>query len=431
MSDLTSGLNRRGMFLEKVEHVLRTDTQAVRALLIVNVRHLREINIALGSARTDRLLTHLAGHFSRQMRADDPVAHLGADEFGILLTRLPNPDVATLAAAKLHASVKPAVDFDGQEIPVRLNIGIALCTDADNNSEEVLRRACIAVAEARRSEREDVVYNDALKSASQDGLDLRRELRMAIESGELQLHYQPKVRLASGEVSGAEALMRWQSPLRGRVPPDVFIPIAEQSELIEPLSFWSLNAALRQCSICRTRFDCLSVAVNLSARILHHPHLVDVLTRAMNIWGTQPGKLILEVTESAMMRDPTASLRTLQTLHDAGITISIDDFGTGYSSLAYLKRLPIRELKIDKSFVLNMHNDRDDESIVRAIVDLSHNLGVTVVAEGIETQDAFDKLNAMGCDYGQGYFIARPMAAEAMIEWMNSSTWSTARTCAL
>jgi EAL domain-containing protein (putative c-di-GMP-specific phosphodiesterase class I) len=298
------------------------------------------------------------------------------------------------------------------------------------DGEELLRRASIAIVEARKINRDTVLFSDVLRSSGQNWLGLRKDLHMAIERDELQLYYQPKVRLDTGQVCGAEALMRWHSPARGWVPPDEFIPIAEKSDLIEPLSFWSINAALRQCSICRQHYDCLSVAVNLSAVILHHPYLVDILMRAMNIWGTQPGRLILEVTESAMMRDPAASMRTLQTLHDAGITISIDDFGTGYSSLAYLKRLPIDELKIDKSFVLNMHNDAGDEKIVRAIVDLSHNLGVKVVAEGIETQEAYDKLTAMGCDYGQGFLIAKPMSADKIMEWMNGgSAWSAPSSC--
>ena len=420
-----SKLNCRVSFLEEVCRILDSKAGACRAMLLVNVRYLRETNIAIGSAQTDRLLAYLCGYFATQLRVDDIVAHLGADEFGIFLTCLPNPEVANLAADKLHSAVRAAIECDGFEIPVQLSIGIALCTESGLDGEELLRRASIAIVEARKINRDTVLFSDVLRSSGQNWLGLRKDLHMAIERDELQLYYQPKVRLDTGQVCGAEALMRWHSPERGWVPPDEFIPIAEKSDLIESLSFWSINAALRQCSICHQHYDCLSVAVNLSAVILHHPHLVDILMRSMNIWGTQPGRLILEVTESAMMRDPTASMRTLQTLHDAGITISIDDFGTGYSSLAYLKRLPIDELKIDKSFVLNMHNDAGDEKIVRAIIDLSHNLGVKVVAEGIETQEAYDKLTAMGCDYGQGFLIAKPMSTDKIMEWMNGgSAWS-------
>lgn len=404
-------------FLLRAETVVRADSPHGRALLLVNVRHLRDINVALGSARTDRVLQQLNDCFAAQLRTGDLSAHLGGDEYGVLLTQLPNPSVALLAAAKLHNAVKPALIVGSDEVPIRLTIGIAIA-QAGDSAESLLRKANIAVADARRTERESVLYSEDLRAGNQDWLSLRRELREAIDNGELQLHYQPKIDLATGAVRGAEALMRWPSPARGWVPPDVFIAIAEQSDLIEPLSFWSVNTALRQCSLFRSKLECASVAVNLSANILHHPHLVETVARAMNIWGTQPGNLILEVTESAMMRDPTASLRTLQTLHDQGITVSIDDFGTGYSSLAYLKKLPIRELKIDKSFVINMHNDRDDESIVRAIVDLSHTLGVAVVAEGIENADTLDRLARMGCDYGQGYFIARPMPADAMLDWV-------------
>lgn len=417
MHRIEGALSTRTDFLLRTEAVVRADSPHGRALLLVNVRHMRDINVALGSAQTDRVLQELNDCFAAQLRTGDLSAHLGGDEYGVLLTQLPNPSVALLAAAKLHNAVKPALIVGNDEVPIRLTIGIAIA-QAGDSAESLLRKANIAVADARRTERESVLYSEDLRAGNQDWLSLRRELREAIDNGELQLHYQPKIDLATGAVRGAEALTRWPSPARGWVPPDVFIAIAEQSDLIEPLSFWSVNTALRQCSLFRSKLECASVAVNLSANILHHPHLVETVARAMNIWGTQPGNLILEVTESAMMRDPAASLRTLQTLHDQGITVSIDDFGTGYSSLAYLKKLPIRELKIDKSFVINMHNDRDDESIVRAIVDLSHTLGVAVVAEGIENADTLDRLARMGCDYGQGYFIARPMPADAMLDWV-------------
>lgn len=419
MSPHGAALNSRDDFLQRVDALIRTGSAHERALLVINVRHLRDMNIALGSARTDRLLLQLRERFSAQVRADDVAAHLGGDEYGIFLSRLPSPAVASLAAAKLHGCVKPVVAIDGDEVPVRLNIGIASVLMGDT-AETALRKANTAVADARRSERETVTYSESIRSTEQDSLALRKELRGALENGDLQLYYQPKIDLATGAVHSAEALMRWRSSTRGWVPPEVFVAIAEQPELIEPFSFWAINTALRQRSLCRSKPNGTSVAVNLSANILHHPHLVEIVTRAMNIWGTQPGNLILEVTESAMMHDPAASLRTLQMLHDQGITISVDDFGTGYSSLAYLKKLPIRELKIDKSFVLNMHNDRDDESIVRAIIDLSHTLGVAVVAEGIENADTLDRLTRMGCDYGQGFFIAKPMPADGMREWVAS-----------
>lgn len=407
----------RHRFLSLIDSEIATDTVGQGALLIVNIRHLRDINIALGSTPTDLLLQYFEGHLRSLLRPTDRVLYLGGDEYGVFLKTLPSGGVSELAAAKIHNSVRPALDLRGQEIPLRLNIGIALYPQHGSAADALLRNAQIALAEARQRDSETVIYEDRFNNSGLDVMAIRKGLRYALDHDQLALYYQPKIAVASGKLFGMEALARWHNENGKPIGPDVFIPIAEQSDLIEPFTFWSLNCALRQCM---QYSDHLSVAVNMSAKMLQHPNLVDLVQRAINIWGTPAGKLTLEITESAMMRDPITSLITLKRLHELGVTLSIDDFGTGYSSLAYLQKLPIQELKIDKSFVLNMHQDRGDETIVRAIIDLSHNLGLTVVAEGVETEITLNKLKSLGCDYAQGYYIAKPMPVTQCMQWLAS-----------
>ena len=229
--------------------------------------------------------------------------------------------------------------------------------------------------------------------------------------------------MQQGTLGGCEALARWKHAQLGWIRPDHFIAVAESSGLIDTLTYWSINTALREWSeFCQSGAQG-SIAINLSAKLLQMSEVVELVSRAMNIWGAEPATLVFEVTESAMMSDPDAALRTLSALHELGITLSIDDFGTGYSSLAYLRNLPVEELKIDKSFVLHMTEDQQDRKIVQSIIDLAHNLEMRVVAEGIENQQTLDMLIAMGCDYGQGYYIGRPMPIDEMSPWMEASHW--------
>ena len=238
------------------------------------------------------------------------------------------------------------------------------------------------------------------------------------------LYYQPQVDLQEGVVSGCEALVRWNEADHGWISPEVFIPVAESGELIDTLTYWSVNVALREWfRHCRGCSQTASISVNLSAKLLHSPEIVELIQRAMNIWGAQPGTLVLEVTESAMMVDPKMARSTLAALAELGVILSIDDFGTGYSSLAYLKNLPVGELKIDKSFILHMAEDQQDRKIVQSVIDLAHNLDLRVVAEGIENQQTLDMLVGMGCDFGQGYYIARPMPLAELPPWVESSNW--------
>jgi len=293
-----------------------------------------------------------------------------------------------------------------------------LYPDLVDGRESMLKAADSALMDARESGKRFSLYDSALREDRLIYADLRARLHTALNNNDLQLFYQPQINMRDGTVSGYEALVRWQHAELGWIGPDRFIPVAESSGLIENLTYWSFNVALRECAaFCRAGSG-VTVSINLSAKLLGSREIVDLLERAINIWGFDPALLVLEVTESAMMADPDAALDILTLLHDMGVTLSIDDFGTGYSSLDYLKRLPVSELKIDKSFVLNMADDWQDRKIVRSIIDLAHNLDMQVVAEGIENQSVFNALADLGCDIGQGFHMARPMPVSALPLWL-------------
>jgi EAL domain-containing protein (putative c-di-GMP-specific phosphodiesterase class I) len=295
-----------------------------------------------------------------------------------------------------------------------------LCPEHGEDADTLLRRADIAMYAAKRAHGGFAFYQPEQDDHTLDRLLLAGELRHAIENDQLVLHYQPKASFATGCVSHVEALVRWNHPQRGLVPPDQFIPLAEQTGLIRPLFLWVLNDALRQCSVWRQEGIGLHVAVNLSMRNLQDPRLPDTLVNLLSRWNLEPAWVELEITESTLAADPERAMKILTRFSTLGMRIAIDDFGTGYSSLAYLKRLPVDEIKIDKSFVLGMVNDENDATIVRSTIDLGHNLGLKVVAEGVEDQATWDLLTAWGCDLAQGYFLSRPLPAPDFVAWLHA-----------
>ncbi len=397
---------------------------SLNAVLLINIQKFRSLNAAYGHPVGDQVLLELAQQLQPMLREGDGVYRLGNDEFALLITRLANPQRLILATNRIKQKVENGFQVGLHRIRIRLRMAAACQHGGNRDYIQLLQDADAAMHHAIKLGESFVLFDPKKHQADTAPMALESELETALEQSELELYFQPKIHLPSGRIHGAEALCRWNSSQRGLIYPDAFIPVLEQSDLVIPFTEWCLNAALRQCTDCNRQFGCLTVAVNLSARILHYPELQDMILRALQIWGTRPGNLILEVTESAMMLDPESSMAALRALHDAGVRISIDDFGTGYSSLSYLKSLPVRELKIDKSFVMEMDNSLDDEKIVRSIIDLAHNFDLWVVAEGIENQSILERLRTLGCDLGQGYHIGRPMQKMAMKEWMVDSPWS-------
>ena len=312
---------------------------------------------------------------------------------------------------------------DRLKLSAHTTVGFVLFPDHGEDADTLVQRAGVALYVAAKTHNGYALYSAALDEHSPRRLTLMGELRQALERDQLELHYQPKVEVAGGQVIGAEALVRWRHPRHGFIQPDEFIGLAERTRMIKPLTLWVMKRAFQDCVFWRGQGLALKISVNLSAQDLHDPELPDLVAGVVAATGIQPEWVIFEITESGIMQDPDRVLNVVERVHGLGFTLSIDDFGTGYSSLAYLKKLPVSELKIDKSFVMDMLGSENDAVIVRATVDLAHNLGLKITAEGVESAQILDVLRGMGCDIAQGYHISRPLSAQAFAEWLQSSDW--------
>jgi len=423
--DPVTGLPNRTRFRELVKEKIVSGQLEGRiiALLLMDLDHFKEVNDTLGHDRGDQLLQQVGLRLRKALFAPDVIARLGGDEFGILLQRLAVPDDIRHVINKLHDSLEVPFMIDGIPIVVEVSIGVALVIEHSSDVDVLLQQADIAMYRAKRTASDYVVYEPKFNLYSPERLGLMAELRDAIEQNQLLVHFQPKLDIKTGRIVGNEALVRWQHPRLGMVPPDKFILPAEQTGLINPLTRWVLNDALTSCRLARNDGIRLRVSVNLSARLLHDPQLPRMIAEVLDNTGTEPGLLMLEVTESAIVLDPKRAGENLVALNRMGTLISIDDFGTGYTSLASIRHLPVNEIKIDKSFVFNMLTDKKDEMIVRTVIEFGHNFGLTVVAEGVETQAVLDRLNALGCDEAQGYFIGKPMAHGQLKDWFSTSPY--------
>ncbi|TAK84191.1 MAG: EAL domain-containing protein [Aquabacterium sp.] len=388
------------------------------AVLLVDLDRFKHVNDVLGHETGDHLLLDV----SRRLRALlqgplDCVARLGADQFALLLHGC-NLEGAQVMAARIAQALETPLTIDDHRIDLSAGIGIALCPEHATDGTTLLRRAEIALAHAKQAQLGAVLFTPDQDVTSAQSLSLLSELRVAVAASQLRLYLQPKVLLRTAEVVGAEALVRWEHPQRGLVPPMQFIPFAEQTGFIRTLTHWLLVECARTWREWADRGLMLELSLNLSARDLIDQDLPEKVKEVLALHGVDPRALCLEITESSIMDDPQRALNTLHRLHDQGLRLAIDDFGTGYSSLAYLKRLPVDELKIDRSFVMNMERDVDDAKIVRSTIDLAHNLGLKVVAEGLETAPQWKLLDLLSCDQAQGYWVARPMPKEQFPAWV-------------
>ena len=423
LHDTLTDLPNRVFFRERLEQAI---TQAQRskkplALLLLDLDRFREINDTFGHQWGDTLLQQVGARLHGILRKSDLIARLGGDEFAVLLSNTSDVSGATNVANRIMSVLEHAFVVDGHTLTIGASVGIALFPEHAGDADTLLQRADIAMYAAKRANGGFVFYQPDQDKHSPDRLLLVGELRHAIENDHLILHYQPKVNFSSGNVGHVEALVRWRHAQRGLVPPDEFISLAEQTGLIRPLFLWVLNEALRQCALWQQDGIYLHIAVNLSMRNLQDPHLPETIQQLLSRWRLAATWLEIEITESALAADPEQALQILTRLSEMGVRIAIDDFGTGYSSLSYLKRLPIDEIKIDKSFILGMANDENDATIVRSTIDLGHNLGLKVVAEGIEDQTTWNLLTTWKCDFAQGYFLSRPLPAPDLKTWLDAS----------
>ncbi|HEV3096011.1 MAG TPA: EAL domain-containing protein [Candidatus Dormibacteraeota bacterium] len=421
LHDPLTGLPNRTFLRERLEETIRAGERDMKpcAVLLMDLDGFKSVNDSLGHEAGDRLLQQVSQRLRSVLRKADTVARYGGDEFAVVPWGATDVARAALIAEKVLQAVNQPFSLDDQPVDVNLSIGIAVFPQHAEDGDALMRRADVAMFAAKRARSGYSVYSaDQEGGENGDRVPLIGKLRYAIDQFELLLHYQPIVSARDGHPSKVEALVRWGHPSHGLLPPDDFIPSAEQTDLIKPLTAWVLNEALGQVHAWSKAGIDIGVAVNLSARNLLDDELPDAVAQLLRTWQVAPEKLSLEITERTIIA--LEAEETLRRLHEIGVQISVDDFGTGYSSLTYLKRLPVREIKIDKSFVLDMATNWDGAAIVKSTIDLGHNLGLSVVAEGVEDEKTVQLLREYGCDLIQGFHISRPAAPGPLGPWLRT-----------
>jgi diguanylate cyclase (GGDEF)-like protein len=419
--DGLTGLPNRAMFSEQLGQSVRMAKRSTAALavLLFDMDRFKTINDTLGHPTGDQALREVGMRVRRALRDSDIIARLGGDEFAVLLAS-GGADNAKVVAEKIHAALEEPFVIDGQTMDMAASIGIARFPEHGEDASALIRAADVAMYQAKRTKARYAIYDPSHDVRRQEFLTLAGELRRAVEAGELVLHYQPKMNLAENRVTSVEALVRWRHPQRGFVEPSEFIPFAEQTGYIGAITRWVLSRAIEQCGVWERTGLRIRMSVNISARDLRQgDELVHFIASALQAAELPAGMLCLEITESALMDDPLSAQSALRKLRELGVATSIDDYGTGYSSLAYIKQLPVNELKIDRAFVSGMEADRRNAAIVRSTIELGHNLGLTVVAEGVETDHELAELRRFGCDDAQGFLFARPMPAASLERWLS------------
>jgi diguanylate cyclase (GGDEF)-like protein len=420
LHDALTGLPNRTLLHERCEKAIGAARRHghTAALLLIDLDRFKEVNDTLGHDHGDELLVEVSRRLSTIVRRGDLLARLGGDEFAVLLCDVPHRGIVAEVATRLHAALERPFDLRGVAINLEASVGVALSPLHGDDVSTLLRRADVAMYEAKQSGARIETYDFERDPYSAERLSLLAELRRALDEDELVLHYQPKISLASGRVIGVEALVRWQHPTRGLLPPAVFVPLAERTGMVADLTRWVLDAAVRECGEWRAAGIDLPVAVNLAAGNIVDAGLPDAARATLERYGVPGNRLECEISEHTVMSDPRRAGEVLARLRGLGIRLSLDDFGQGQSSLSYLKRLPLDEVKIDRSFVLGMAEDDDDAAIVRSTIDLARHLRLDVVAEGVETEEVADDLRELRCDIAQGYHFSRPLPADALRDWL-------------
>ena len=423
--DEATDLPNRALFYDRVEQAIRTGVASNRpfVLLQLEVANFKDIHLTLGRIGSDLVLKQMATRLTSVLNVSDSVARLDSNVFGLMLFTHQSDDDGIRLAKNIHVALDPTFMVNHIEVVVHSNIGMVSFPRDGDDVDSLIQKAGAAMVMAANSHEGYRFYDASSDSILSSRLTLMSQLRQAIENNQLHLYYQAKISIQTGTLYGAEALMRWQHPQLGFVSPDDFIPMAERTRFVKRLSTWVLNQAFRDCASWHKQGLDLVISVNLSARDLQDPELPDVITGIAASTGINPRWVMLEITESAIMTDPERALAIINRLHGMGYRFSIDDFGTGYSSLAYLKKMPLTELKIDKSFVSDLLDSENDAVIVHATINLAHNLGLHVTAEGVENQAILDQLMIYGCDIAQGYHLSKPLHFADFNHWMQQSKW--------
>ena len=423
MHDELTGLPNRLLFRDRTERAIAAAHRdgVETAVLLMDVDGFREINDTLGHHAGDRVIAAVAARLRGVLRSSDTLARLGGDEFAILMPRVMEESAAAQLAGRIRTALAAPLVLHGVPLDIRASTGIAVYPEHGEDVDSLLQHAEIAMYVAKDTRTAMQVYDPSTDDHSTERLALVGELRHALDRGEIVVHYQPKATMWDGRVRSVEALVRWQHPERGLIGPYEFVHLAEHTGLIRPLTHHVLRAALEQCRAWRNRGLDLSVAVNLSVRDLVDLDLPGTIAAELDRFGLEPRFLGIEITETMLVLDPNRTIEVLARLHEMGVRIALDDFGTGYSSLSYLQRLPVDELKIDRSFIRDLTGSETDTSIVEATVALARKLGLTTVAEGVERAETWDRLVRLGCDLAQGYYISRPLPADELEAWLEGA----------
>lgn len=421
--DTLTGLPNRVLLYDRLNQAIRAASRRKTdlVLMILDIDEFKHINESLGHYSGDQLLRQVVSRLQGITQKSDTLARIGTDEFAILLDMSTQQKPVMHIVQKLQSTFLEPFAIEGLALEVMASIGVAYFPAHGKEADAIMQRANLALFSAKQNTKKFAVYSEKMEKASPRRITMMGELRHAMDSGELMIHYQPKFNISQGRVDSVEALVRWQHPAHGFMTPSEFIPMAERTGLIRPLTHWVLRKTLSQMEKWHKSGLKLGVAVNLSPAILLDTELPNLIVGLLSLYDVTATHITLEVTEGSMIKDPALALEILSRLSTLGIKISIDDFGTGYSSLEYLKKLPAKELKIDKSFVLDMLNNDSDAVIVKSIIDLGHNLGMKVVAEGVESKETADTLKSLDCDILQGFFFSKPMPAQAFIQWQKQS----------
>ena len=425
LHDVLTGLPNRALIHDRLSQAIYNSQRSNRpfSVIMMDLDRFKEVNDTLGHDSGDQLLLEIGERLTQCLRQCDTVGRLGGDEFAFILPET-SAQNATIVAKKISTALEPPVHLHEMAFSISASQGIASYPEHGADTTLLMKYADLAMYSAKNDKEPFRIYTDALSPSDPNQLSIMGELRQAINAAHLQLYYQPKVDISTRKIIGVEALVRWIHETRGFIPPDEFIPLAESTGLIKPMTTWVLEEAMKQSKRWENDGIDISVAVNLSMQNIQDPLFPTVLSELVEKWNINKHRLMLEITESTIMSNPDKVLKILNKIEDMGINLSIDDFGTGYSSLSNLKKLPVSELKIDRSFVMDMAHDEDDQAIVQSIIDMAHTMGLHVVAEGVENLGVTQQLAELGCDILQGYFISKPKPASDLHDMLKTSIWT-------
>lgn len=423
--DTLTELPNRALFYDRVERAIYFADKKnwLLPIFLIEIENFKEVYDTLGRINSDIILKQIASRLRGVNLERDNLARIDGNVFGILLDNVIHLTEVEEFAKTIQKVMEQPFAIERLQLNVHSNVGIAHFPQHGADVDSLVKRAGVALQNAQNSNIGYAIYEPSFDKNSPHKLTLMSELRNAIEGDGLELYYQVKISIQTGMVYGAEALVRWQHPVHGFIAPTEFVEMAERTRMIRNLTRWVLRQAFRDCANWHKQGIDINISVNLSAKDLHDPELPDLIAGVAAAVGIQPEWIMLEITEGAVMHDPDSALEIINRLHSMGFHFSIDDFGTGYSSLAYLRKLPLAELKIDKSFVMDIISNENDSAIVKSTISLAHNLGLVVTAEGVESKEIMDLLKSYGCDVAQGYYLSKPLCITDFNQWLNSSEW--------